>query len=254
MLCQAALRHLWLRGNARVRLVRRRTPLAPAVADAEADDDAPALSPKSAARRRLGLDKTAPPADDSDDDDATGGGASKASDGPDRADGSWRNGLAHRSDFWFCTPFFAAELLVKVVARYTTLMRQTARGNYGNLLLAKQPELRLFGTTQEIFTNLKLAVLATQPQFENRDFTERLAAEMHAFRGRELPGFTNSQVFYGFMVQNIEEWRPYVEECRLAGRPALLDGGDRALGRVRLHVGPRGRQGRAHDLDIDIIW
>ena len=35
-----------------------------------------------------------------------------------------------------------------------------------------------------------------------------------AFQGRELPGFTNSQVFYGFMIQNIEEWRPYVEECR----------------------------------------
>ena len=39
-------------------------------------------------------------------------------DGPDagapRADGSWRNGLAHKSDFWFCTPFFAAELAVKV--------------------------------------------------------------------------------------------------------------------------------------------
>ena len=38
--------------------------------------------------------------------------------GPDagapRADGSWRNGLAHKSDFWFCTPFFAAELAVKV--------------------------------------------------------------------------------------------------------------------------------------------
>ena len=37
---------------------------------------------------------------------------------------------------------------------------------------------------------------------------------MHAFRGRELPGFTNSQVFYGFMVKNIEEWRPFVDDCR----------------------------------------
>ncbi|KAH8053135.1 hypothetical protein JL722_9801 [Aureococcus anophagefferens] len=76
--------------------------------------------------------------------------------------------------------------------------------------------LRLFGEGQEIFKSLKLAVQGTQPQFDNRAFTERLAAEMHAFRGRELPGFTNSQVFYGFMVQNIEEWRPYVEECRQA--------------------------------------
>ena len=106
--------------------------------------------------------------------------------------------------------------LVKVVAEYATLLRQSARGNYGNLTLARQPELRLFGEGQEIFKSLKLAVQGTQPQFDNRAFTERLAAEMHAFRGRELPGFTNSQVFYGFMVQNIEEWRPYVEECRQA--------------------------------------
>ncbi|KAH8074766.1 hypothetical protein JL721_2339 [Aureococcus anophagefferens] len=106
--------------------------------------------------------------------------------------------------------------LVKVVAEYATLLRQSARGNYGNLTLARRPELRLFGEGQEIFKSLKLAVQGTQPQFDNRAFTERLAAEMHAFRGRELPGFTNSQVFYGFMVQNIEEWRPYVEECRQA--------------------------------------
>mmetsp|Transcript_7140 Transcript_7140/g.22532 ORF Transcript_7140/g.22532 Transcript_7140/m.22532 type:complete len:735 (+) Transcript_7140:293-2497(+) len=104
--------------------------------------------------------------------------------------------------------------LVHVVTQFTALMRQTARGNYGHMLLAKHPELRLFGQHQVIFKDLKHAVQATQPQFDNKTFTERLAQEMHAFRGRELPGFTNSQVFYGFMVQNIEEWRPYVEDCR----------------------------------------
>ena len=54
----------------------------------------------------------------------------------------------------------------------------------------------------------------TQPAFDDERFTKHLAREMHAFRGRELPGFTNSQVFYGFMVKNIEEWRPFVEDCR----------------------------------------
>ena len=75
--------------------------------------------------------------------------------------------------------------------------------------MAKEPELRLFGSHQEIFKGLKISVQATQPQFDNKQFTERLAKEMAAFQGRELPGFTNSQVFYGFMIQNIEEWRPY---------------------------------------------
>lgn len=104
--------------------------------------------------------------------------------------------------------------IVRVVAEYTTLLRQSARGNYGNAMLAKRAELRLFGETQTIFRDLKAEVSATQPRFEEASFVERLTAEMSAFRGRELPGFTNSQVFYGFMVQNIERWRPWVETCR----------------------------------------
>lgn len=104
--------------------------------------------------------------------------------------------------------------IVRVVAEYTTLLRQSARGNYGNAMLARRSELRLFGETQTIFRGLKAEVVATQPRFEEASFIERLTAEMSAFRGRELPGFTNSQVFYGFMVQNIEQWRPWVEHCR----------------------------------------
>eukprot|EP00633_Aureoumbra_lagunensis_P004582 CAMPEP_0197307348 /NCGR_PEP_ID=MMETSP0891-20130614/4966_1 /TAXON_ID=44058 ORGANISM="Aureoumbra lagunensis, Strain CCMP1510" /NCGR_SAMPLE_ID=MMETSP0891 /ASSEMBLY_ACC=CAM_ASM_000534 /LENGTH=884 /DNA_ID=CAMNT_0042790601 /DNA_START=38 /DNA_END=2692 /DNA_ORIENTATION=- len=104
--------------------------------------------------------------------------------------------------------------VVRVIAEYTTLLRQSARGNYGNAMLAKRAELRLFGEAQTIFRSLKDEVAATQPRFEDSIFIERLTAEMAAFRGRELPGFTNSQVFYGFMVQNIEQWRPWVEDCR----------------------------------------
>lgn len=104
--------------------------------------------------------------------------------------------------------------IVRFVAEYTTLLRQSARGNYGNAMLARRAELRLFGETQTIFRGLKAEVVATQPRFEEASFIERLTAEMSAFRGRELPGFTNSQVFYGFMVQNIEQWRPWVEHCR----------------------------------------
>ena len=104
--------------------------------------------------------------------------------------------------------------LVEVVTRYAALMRQTARGNYGHALLAAQPNLRLFGRHQVVFKDLKDNVSDTQPAFDDERFTKHLAREMHAFRGRELPGFTNSQVFYGFMVKNIEDWRPFVEDCR----------------------------------------
>ncbi len=104
--------------------------------------------------------------------------------------------------------------LVDVVTRYAALMRQSARGNYGHTLLAQNPNLRLFGRHQVVFKDLKDSVGDTQPAFDDERFTKHLAREMHAFRGRELPGFTNSQVFYGFMVKNIEEWRPFVDDCR----------------------------------------
>ena len=42
-------------------------------------------------------------------------GATTASGAPDAAR-SWRNALAAASDAWVCTPFFTAELLVKVLA------------------------------------------------------------------------------------------------------------------------------------------
>jgi interferon-induced GTP-binding protein Mx1 len=38
---------------------------------------------------------------------------------------------------------------------------------------------------------------------------------MVALRGRELPGFHNSQAFYNFVASCVEAWRPAVEHCRV---------------------------------------
>ena len=102
----------------------------------------------------------------------------------------------------------------QVVGDYCRLMRQTARGSYNDRLLASRAELRLYGECQLIFKELKHAVVATQPSFADPAFNTSLTSEMLAFRGRELPGFTNSQVFHGFMAQNVESWRPAVDACR----------------------------------------
>jgi hypothetical protein len=52
------------------------------------------------------------------------------------------------------------------------------------------------------------------PGFNDPGFGDRLSDEIAALKGRELPGFLNLQVFYGFMIQNVETWKPAVESCR----------------------------------------
>jgi hypothetical protein len=37
---------------------------------------------------------------------------------------------------------------------------------------------------------------------------------MRAQRGRELPGFMNTHVFYSQVVKLVDDWRPAVENCR----------------------------------------
>ena len=87
-------------------------------------------------------------------------------------------------------------------------MRQSARGFYSDGILAETPDVRLFGLCQQAFEVLKQTIMASRPQFGDPTFGERLAADSEA---RELPGFHNSQTFYNFVAQSVENWRPAVE-------------------------------------------
>jgi len=103
---------------------------------------------------------------------------------------------------------------VKLMSAYCSVMRQSARGFYSDPLLAESPAVRLFGLCQEAYEGLKVAVVSSRPGFGDQSFAERMAADMTALRGRELPGFHNSQAFYNFMAMSVEAWRPAVERCR----------------------------------------
>jgi hypothetical protein len=67
---------------------------------------------------------------------------------------------------------------------------------------------------QAIFRALHADIADTMPGFNDTGFGDRLSNEIAALKGRELPGFLNLQVFYGFMIQNVETWKPAVESCR----------------------------------------
>ncbi|CAN0543901.1 unnamed protein product, partial [Ectocarpus sp. 12 AP-2014] len=87
------------------------------------------------------------------------------------------------------------------------------------------PTLRLHAASQAIFRQLHQNIAATVPGFNDVGFGDRLGREIAALRGREMPGFLNHQarlVFYGFMIQNVETWRPAVESCRSQAANAAL--------------------------------
>jgi interferon-induced GTP-binding protein Mx len=105
-------------------------------------------------------------------------------------------------------------LVMKLMSAYCSVIRQSARGFYSAPLLAESPEVRLFGLAQEAYEELKVAVVASRPGFGDPKFGEQLAKDMTSLRGRELPGFHNSQAFYNFVANSVEGWRPAVERCR----------------------------------------
>eukprot|EP00903_Cladosiphon_okamuranus_P010659 g10077.t1 len=112
--------------------------------------------------------------------------------------------------------------LMKIVSDYCRLLRQSARGYYRDDVLSARPALRLHAASQAIFRQLHQNIAATVPGFNDVGFGDRLGREIAALRGREMPGFLNHQVFYGFMIQNVETWRPAVESCRSQAANAAL--------------------------------
>ncbi|CBJ26106.1 Mx1, Mx-like dynamin-related GTPase [Ectocarpus siliculosus] len=112
--------------------------------------------------------------------------------------------------------------LMKIVSDYCRLLRQSARGYYRDDVLSAKPTLRLHAASQAIFRQLHQNIAATVPGFNDVGFGDRLGREIAALRGREMPGFLNHQVFYGFMIQNVETWRPAVESCRSQAANAAL--------------------------------
>jgi interferon-induced GTP-binding protein Mx1 len=105
--------------------------------------------------------------------------------------------------------------LMQLMSTYCSVLRQSTRGFYSDSVLAVSGDLRLFGRCQEAYEALKHAILSSRPGFGDPIFGQRLAADMVALRGRELPGFHNSQAFYNFVASCVEAWRPAVEHCRV---------------------------------------
>lgn len=110
-------------------------------------------------------------------------------------------------------------LLAKKISNYCQLFRCSIRGEYRDNagLLAANPNMRLHHQFQQSYRKMQEAIAHLRPATsaaQMEELYERLELDMVSQRGRELPGFLNSQVFYAHIVQLVEEWRPLIEECR----------------------------------------
>lgn len=110
-----------------------------------------------------------------------------------------------------------------LVADYSSLLRQSARGLYCDPRLAADASLRLHGAQQRAFVALQAAVAATAPDFDAPAVRAALQKEAAAVRGREVAGLASSQAFYVFVAQAVERWRPLVERCRAAHVAAVSE-------------------------------
>ncbi len=112
---------------------------------------------------------------------------------------------------------------------YSSTLMASARGDYRNERLARADEdssqLRLRAVADRVFRDLEAEISSLKPDFEARDFTNKLHQELAALRGRELPGLLNSYFFYGFMARHVEMWRPVIEDARAELYDAARDAG-----------------------------
>ena len=99
-------------------------------------------------------------------------------------------------------------LLVTLTQEFVRHLNDCVRGEYRDRIIVCNPKLRLYTRALIIFHELQSKVAATAPPFRIKNFTSKLACQMEALRGRELPGFMRAQSFYMFIQEFINAWDP----------------------------------------------
>jgi len=113
------------------------------------------------------------------------------------------------------TPAEKTHVLVQLVSEYCQLVRHSMRGDYRHAALAGSPDARMHALFQRCYRGLAQGIQSTRPGGpEEPNFARDIDVEMTTQRGRELPGFLNQQVFLGYIISNVERWRPFADECR----------------------------------------
>src|SRR3546814_20272690 len=101
---------------------------------------------------------------------------------------------------------------MQILSRFAALVREVSRGEYRDPLLSSRQELRLRTTVDGVKKKLQVDLIALRPEFDTEGFRADLRIQLQLLRGREPPGFTNTQFFITFMTLEMEKWGGLMEE------------------------------------------
>ena len=105
-------------------------------------------------------------------------------------------------------------VLMEKVSEFCKLMRCSSRGDYRDGYLSENANTRLHTHIQHCFKTMQDNIFLARPSgIANVQMMEQLQKEMQSQRGRELPGFLSSQVFYSQIVNHVEQWRIHMDTC-----------------------------------------
>lgn len=101
--------------------------------------------------------------------------------------------------------------LLRLISRYSQVLRQVAEGDYRDILPQKNPVLRIKYLATEIINDLKVQLGQRIPNFDSDAFAEKLGRCLNEMRGRELPGFLSAKLLLSTISSDLLFWRQDVD-------------------------------------------
>lgn len=110
-------------------------------------------------------------------------------------------------------------IVMQLITKYSEIVRKSCKGDFQDPdgIMGSKEQFRQHSLMHGSFRQLMENVMKTKPSPNNAekvDLVNKIENKIASHRGRELPGFINSQVFAEYIIEQVEEWRPIIEECR----------------------------------------
>ena len=103
------------------------------------------------------------------------------------------------------------KLLLRLVSKYSAVLRQIAEGDYRDVLAQKNYLLRVKYLATETINELKVQLGSRIPNFDSELFEEKLCKCLDDMRGRELPGFLSAKLLLSTISSDLLFWRQDVD-------------------------------------------
>jgi hypothetical protein len=104
------------------------------------------------------------------------------------------------------------KLLLKIITRFTSVLRGVCNGDYRDPIPAKENQFRLKYHIAERLNQLEEILSHNIPDFNHKDYASKLLKAMTEMRGRELPGFGSTRLLLSTVSEELDCWRSQIED------------------------------------------